>query len=89
MLVPSLHALRTVPSAAGFFETEHEATFQHAARRALWLVAGDGEYFICMEEASVYKVGNQLHVVDHIFDIKLLEQYQDIHTHPRSLTQFA
>ena len=60
VLVPSLHALRTVSSAAGFFETEHE-TFQHAARRALGLVAGDGEYFIFMEEASVYKiVGKQL-----------------------------
>ena len=37
VLVPSLHALRTVSSAAGFFETEHE-TCQHAARRALGLV---------------------------------------------------
>ena len=37
VLVPSLHALSTVSSAAGFFETEHE-TFQHAARRALGLV---------------------------------------------------
>ena len=59
VLVPSLHALRTVSSAAGFFVTEHE-TFQHAARRALGLAAGDGEYFICMQEASVYKVGKQL-----------------------------
>ena len=77
----SFTALRTVSSAAGI-ETEHE-TFQDAAR-ALGLVAGDEEYFVCMEEASVYKVGKQLRglfvtlILDGDPAPKLWEQYQDI-----------
>lgn len=76
----SFQQLRTVRSPQDE-ETEHD-NFQNAAR-AMRLVTGDEEYFICMEEASIFKVGSQLRglFVTLLLDggpaMKLWEEYDE------------